>query len=103
MMQAARYTRLAMLFHWVVAVLIAINVTLVLTVDALPDTFERPMIDLHKSIGLTVLGLVIMRLIWRLSQHPGTRALVGSAPATRPGNARSRMPPISVTLSADFR
>jgi cytochrome b561 len=70
MMQIARYTRLAMLFHWLVALLIAINVTLVLTVDYLPDTFERPMIDLHKSIGLTVLGLAIMRLLWRFANPP---------------------------------
>lgn len=77
-MQAARYTRLAMVFHWVIAVLITINVALVLTVDALPDTFERPVINLHKSIGLTVLGLAIMRLLWRLT-HP--------APAFPPGYA----------------
>jgi cytochrome b561 len=69
MMQIARYTRLAMLFHWVVAVLITINVILVLSVDAMPDSFERPIINLHKSIGLTVLGLAIMRLFWRLA-HP---------------------------------
>jgi cytochrome b561 len=69
MIQIARYTRLAMLFHWVVAALIVINVALVLSVDSLPDTFERPIINLHKSIGLTVLGLAIMRLLWRLT-HP---------------------------------
>ncbi len=82
MMQAARYTRLAMLFHWLVAGLIAINVTLVLTVDFFPDTFERPMIDLHKSIGLTVLGLAIMRLLWRLS-HPAPALPLDYAPWER--------------------
>jgi cytochrome b561 len=69
MRQIARYTRLAMLFHWLVAAMIIVNVALVLTVDSLPKTFERPMIDLHKSLGLTVLGLAIMRLLWRFA-HP---------------------------------
>jgi cytochrome b561 len=81
-MLAGRYTRLAILFHWVIAALIAVNVTLVLTVDALPDTFERPMIDLHKSIGLTVLGLAIMRLLWRLT-HPAPALPAGYAPWER--------------------
>jgi cytochrome b561 len=29
----------------------------------------RPVIDLHKSVGLAVLGLVLLRILWRLS-HP---------------------------------
>lgn len=70
MMQIARYTRLAMLFHWLVALLITINVTLVLTVDYLPDNFERPIVNTHKSIGLTVLGLAILRLLWRFANPP---------------------------------
>jgi cytochrome b561 len=81
-MHERRYTRIAMLFHWLIAILIAINVTLVLTVDALPDTFERPMIDLHKSIGLTVLGLAIMRVLWRLT-HPAPTFPHGYAPWER--------------------
>jgi len=70
MLQTARYTRLAMLFHWLVAVLIAINVALVLTVDYLPKDFECPVINTHKSIGLTVLGLAILRVLWRFANPP---------------------------------
>ncbi len=82
MMQIARYSRLAMLFHWVIAALIIANVTLVLSVDSLPDTYERPIVDLHKSIGLTVLGLAIMRLLWRLT-HPAPAYPVSYAPWER--------------------
>ena len=65
----ARYTRTAMLLHWAVAGLIVVNVTLGLAADSLPDDWVRPVIDTHKSIGITVLGLAIMRLLWRVT-HP---------------------------------
>ncbi len=70
MLQTVRYTRLAMLLHWVVAAFIIINVILALTVDAMPKSFERPFIDLHKSLGITVLGLAILRVLWRLANPP---------------------------------
>ena len=34
---AARYTRTAMILHWLIAVLIIVNVVLGLSADALPD------------------------------------------------------------------
>ncbi len=64
-----RYTRVASILHWVVAALIAINVALGLTAELFPEDWIRPAIDLHKSIGLTVLGLALLRILWRLS-HP---------------------------------
>lgn len=69
-MAVARYTRTAMTFHWVIAVLIAVNVLLALTWDYYPDAGIRPAIDTHKSIGITVLGLAIMRLLWRFTHRP---------------------------------
>ena len=65
-----RYTRTAIAFHWIIAVLIAINVTLALSADALPDDWVRPVIDTHKSIGITVLGLAVLRLLWRATHRP---------------------------------
>ncbi len=67
---APSYGRLAIVLHWIVAVLITVNVTLALTVDLLPDSWSRPVIDTHKSIGITVLGLALLRLLWRLSHAP---------------------------------
>ncbi len=67
---ANRYTRTAMLLHWLVAVLIIGNLLLVWVIDTLPDAAVRPAIDLHKSIGITVLGLAILRLLWRFSHRP---------------------------------
>ncbi len=65
----SRYTRVAAVFHWLVAALIVVNVGLGYTAELLPDTWVRPAIDLHKSIGLTAIGLVSMRILWRLA-HP---------------------------------
>jgi len=59
-----------MLFHWLIAAFIAVNLLLVWAVDSMPKTAERPMVNLHKSIGLTVLGLAIMRLLWRWANPP---------------------------------
>jgi cytochrome b561 len=47
----------------------AANVAIALSVDYFPDSWARPFIDTHKSIGITVLGLGLLRLLWRLS-HP---------------------------------
>jgi cytochrome b561 len=65
-----QYTRTAMLLHWVIAAAIAVNVGLALSVDYLPDGAVRPVIDAHKSIGITVLGLALIRLLWRFSHAP---------------------------------
>jgi cellulose synthase/poly-beta-1,6-N-acetylglucosamine synthase-like glycosyltransferase/cytochrome b561 len=65
-----RYTGVAITLHWLIAVFIAFNVALGLSVDFVPDAAVRPIIDLHKSLGITVLGLVILRILWRLSHRP---------------------------------
>ena len=68
--RVARYTGTAMTLHWLVAVLIIANVVLGLVADYVPDSAVRPVIDLHKSFGITVLGLVILRILWRLAHKP---------------------------------
>lgn len=70
MVVANRYTRTAMTLHWVMAVLIVGNLLLVWVVDWLPEDMVRPVIDTHKSIGITVLGLALLRILWRLTHQP---------------------------------
>jgi cytochrome b561 len=76
---ASRYTRTAMAFHWLIALLISVNIALALLVDFMPEERQRFVIDTHKSIGITVLGLAILRLLWRFAHEPpvlpGTYAL----------------------------
>ncbi|WP_082755058.1 cytochrome b [Variovorax sp. PAMC 28711] len=65
-----RYTKTAILLHWVIAALMILNIVLILTVEQFPDEWVRPVVDTHKSIGITVLGLVIVRLLWRATHKP---------------------------------
>ena len=65
-----KYTRTAIVLHWAIAVLIIVNVALGWSADYLPDDWVRYVIDTHKSIGITVLGLAILRLLWRFAHPP---------------------------------
>jgi cytochrome b561 len=65
-----RYTRVAMVLHWTVAVMIAINIVLIWIVELIPEGFVRPAIDTHKSLGITVMGLVLLHLLWRAANPP---------------------------------
>jgi len=65
-----RYTRPAIVFHWTIAALIVANVIGIWTMDFFPESVHRPLINLHKSIGLTVLGLALMRILWRVTHAP---------------------------------
>jgi len=65
-----RYTRPAILLHWLIAALMILNIALILSVEQWPDDWVRPVVDTHKSIGITVLGLVIVRILWRATHRP---------------------------------
>lgn len=66
----ARYSTPAIVLHWIIAAAIAVNVLLAWSFDSVPDAWSRPLIDTHKSIGLTVLGLAILRVLWRIGHKP---------------------------------
>ena len=65
-----RYNRTAMILHWLVAALLLVNVVYGLEAANADDAHVRPLIDMHKSIGLTLLGLVALRILWRLGHKP---------------------------------
>jgi cytochrome b561 len=64
------YTRTAIALHWVVALLMLVNIGLGLAADHLPTDWIRSAIDAHKSFGITVLGLALLRLLWRAAHRP---------------------------------
>jgi len=70
MTPAQKYTRTAVWLHWLIALLIGANIVLAIGSGYVPDADVRPMIDLHKSIGITVLVLFFLRLSWRLTHKP---------------------------------
>lgn len=69
-MPIRRYTRIAMILHWLIAFLIILNVALIWSVDWIPEDRIRLVIDSHKSFGITVLGLALLRILWRIANPP---------------------------------
>lgn len=66
-----RYTRTAIVLHWVIAALILANISLAWTWKTFPDQPWTQMVtNTHKTFGITVLGLAVMRLLWRISHRP---------------------------------
>jgi cytochrome b561 len=61
-----RYTRVAIWLHWTIAVLIIAN----LVIGLLHESLLQGTIPLHKSIGMLVLLLSVVRLVWRLTHRP---------------------------------
>jgi cytochrome b561 len=61
-----RWGAIAQLLHWLIVVLIIMQVTLAVMADDLPAGVRKiALLARHKSIGITILMLVIVRLLWR--------------------------------------
>ena len=57
-------------FHWTIALLIVAQAVIGLTMVQLGLTPTKVKVfALHKSIGLTILALVLLRIAWRLSER----------------------------------
>lgn len=63
---ALRYGAIAQLFHWLIVGLIITQFVLASQAHDLPlGPAKIATLALHKSIGMTVFGLAVLRLIWR--------------------------------------
>jgi cytochrome b561 len=65
-----KYTGVAIALHWVIGLMIIFNATFAFFMKDLGDENIRLAIDTHKAIGISVLGLVIMRVLWRITHEP---------------------------------
>lgn len=66
-----KYGKMAVLLHWSIAVLIAVLLGLGWTMMAIEDDpGSKWYFDLHKSLGLLVLALIVLRIVWRLTHRP---------------------------------
>lgn len=75
-----QYGGVAQLFHWVIVGLIITQFVLASKADALPLGLAKiGVLAQHKSVGMTVFGLAILRLLWRF-MNP-----VPPMPADTPG------------------
>ncbi|MHA6719077.1 cytochrome b [Sphingomonas sp. RS6] len=66
--RAERYSTGAIAFHWVIALLVLINLAIGILHESLPRGWQ--VMPLHKSIGITVLALTFARILWRLTHRP---------------------------------
>ncbi|TRW17807.1 cytochrome b [Glacieibacterium frigidum] len=65
----SRYSSVAIAFHWVIAVLLIGNLAGGLLFDIIEDADKSlffTLVQLHKSTGITILVLAVLRLAWRL-------------------------------------
>jgi cytochrome b561 len=66
----ARYSRGAVWLHWIIAALIVANLLLGLLHEDFAKPTRSVMMGWHKSIGLTVLALTLVRIAWRFTHRP---------------------------------
>jgi cytochrome b561/polyisoprenoid-binding protein YceI len=72
-----RWGAVAKFFHWTIVILIVVQYVLAMTAHDLPLGRQRFEITaLHKSMGLTIFTLAVLRLLWRFTNKvpplPGT-------------------------------
>jgi len=68
----ARYTRTAIALHWTIALAVIAQFTwgwFMQTIAKQPPGLRADAFNLHKSIGLSILALMILRALWRW-RHP---------------------------------
>ncbi len=74
-----RYGRIAILFHWSIALLILANLPLGFVIEASSKAQRMTLVPIHIQIGVAVLVLTVGRIAWRLAHRP---------PPFAPGTAR---------------
>ena len=61
-----RWGAVTQLLHWVIVILIIVQVTLASMAEDLPLGMKKlALLARHKSFGITILGLAVLRLLWR--------------------------------------
>lgn len=62
-----RYSTVSLVLHWLIAALVVAQIVLIQAHEANEDSGVRTFIDLHKSVGMTILLLTLVRLGWRIA------------------------------------
>jgi cytochrome b561 len=84
---AVRYDRVAMALHWIIAIGVLSQIALgwwMIDIPKQPPGVRAYWFNLHKSIGLTLGFLIVLRLAWRLTHRPPRLP-----PSTPPWQARA--------------
>ena len=70
-----RYTRTAVVLHWLIAACVFAQITLgwwMIGIPKSPPGLRAGWFNVHKSIGITLGLLILARLVWRLAHRPPT-------------------------------
>lgn len=73
----ARYSTVAIILHWLIGALILCELGLGLRMEAAHGPAKFAVFQLHKSVGITILLLAVLRLGWRLVKTPPALAARG--------------------------
>jgi cytochrome b561 len=65
--QVKHYNSIAIILHWLMFALISLAFILALLLDVLPKDIKPYWVNVHFVIGSLVLGLLAVRLLWRLA------------------------------------
>ncbi len=67
---ASRYDNTAIALHWLIALLLLGVATIGLLFDDLKGDVKAYWLNIHAAVGVTIIALVILRLVWRISHKP---------------------------------
>jgi cytochrome b561 len=73
MSASERYTRTAVALHWLIAALVIFQFAWGWWMQDIPKQPVGPRVDafnLHKSIGMTIFALMVVRILWRIVHSP---------------------------------
>jgi cytochrome b561 len=62
-----RYSSVSLILHWLTVALVVTQVLLIQAHEATDGPISREFVNIHKSVGLTILVLTLVRLGWRFA------------------------------------
>ena len=98
MSRSDRYTRTAIALHWIIALAVVAQIAwgwVMQTIPKQPPGLRADAFNVHKSVGLTILALMILRALWRW-RHPAPP--LPAMPAWQATTARANHAVIYVCL-----
>ena len=62
-----RYSTVSLILHWLIAALVVTQIVLIQAHEATDGAISREFVNIHKSVGLSILVLTLVRLVWRVA------------------------------------